>query len=467
MRPFLLTLIGLLLSGAPPAGPAGSSPPSVLTLDSGLHVLLYPHPGSGLVASNVFVGAGSTREEDRFAGSSHFLEHVLFNGTVRRTQEEIYAAADRMGAYNNATTRREYTHYMMVAPSERLAAALDLQADMLLNSTLPPEKFEKERGIVLEELGKDRDDPDYAVERSLDELLYGAMNDFARPVLGTAETIGKLPREDVVAYYRRQYVPGNMRLVLMGDFDRAQALELVRNAFRLEAPAEPEPPLAGEPPLPGPACALAAPGRAVSRPVEAPRVVLEAVLALPAGSPADDAALSLLAWIAGGTKSGRIEGALDREPAVAHDEASAFLRYVEGARHLALRVRLSEGADPRAGAARVLATLESLPTVDAGELDAARTALLAQEISQLEQLHYYAIFQGDRIWHGSEGYGDAYLAALEALDPEALRGAARRFLDEGTLQIAAAGPGLVEADLDLAELCVTNAEGGDHVETSQ
>jgi predicted Zn-dependent peptidase len=442
----------LILGAACSAPPADTSNQEELTLENGIRVLLLPHPGSGLVASNVFVGAGSTREEDRYAGSSHFLEHVLFNGTERRTQEEIYAAADRIGAYNNATTGQEYTHYMMVAPAERLEEALDIQSDMLLHSTLPSEKFEKERGIALEELSKDKDDPDYAQQRVLDELLYGALADFARPVLGTAETISSLPRPTVVEYYARQYVPANMRLVLMGDFEREEALGLVREFFQTGADRRPDEATTSEDPMPGPAYALGSPGRMTMKDVEAPKIRVKLVAEIPEESPEEDAAFALLAQIAGGTKSGRLKRVLEREPAITHEEAEASLLYREGVRLLQLGVRLPEGTDPRESAKRLLATLHSLSKIGEEELEAARTALLAQEVSQLEQLHYYALFQGDRIWHMPQGFTPNYLAALEKTNSGSLGKSAGRLLERARLQIAAAGPGLPTGSQDLSDL---------------
>jgi len=442
-------LLALILSATASAlATAATAPHEEITLENGMRVLLLPHPGSGMIASNVFVGAGSTREEARFAGSSHFLEHVLFNGTTHRTQEELYAAADRIGAYNNATTRQEYTHYMMVAPAERLADALDIQADMLLHSTLPNEKFEKERGIVLEELSKDKDDPNYQLQRSLDNLLYGEGSNFARPVLGTEETIRDLPRASVEEYYKRQYVPSNMRLILMGDFERDAALEIVRQKFLVE----PDHGRASDTPQSAPACVLAAPDHGRSQRIDAPNTVVELVVALHASSPEDEALLSLLAHIAGGTKSGRLERALNASPEVPHNEASASVIYRQGQRQMVLQTRLSADGSPLEAARRMITTVRSLTDIKKGELTAARTTLLSQEVSQIEKLHYYALFQGDRLWHMAEGYTPRFLATIEATDTQTLAEAATRFLADAQLQVVAGGPGVETGNVALGEL---------------
>ncbi len=426
---------------------SSAAPHEELVLKNGMRVLLLPHPGSGMIASNVFVGAGSVYEEARFAGSSHFLEHVLFNGTERRTQEEIYAAADRIGAYNNATTQKEYTHYMMVAPSERLADALDIQTDMLLHSTLPEEKFEKERGIILEELSKDKDDPNYQLQRALDELVYSTGSAHAIPVLGTGETIRDLPRANVLEYYRQQYVPSNMRLILMGDFERDSALKIVREKFRA-APGRETGSAVG-----APAWSASAPGKGASRRIDATNTVVELIVA-PSKMPSaeDDGLLTLLAHIAGGTKSGRLQRALAFAPEVPHDEASASVLYREGKRQLVLQTRLAADDSPVEAARRMIATVRSLNNIRTGELAAARTTLLAQEVSQLEKLHYYALFQGDRLWHMSEGFTPRFLAAIEGTNPEALSEAASRLLDGAQFQVVAVGPGVETGSIALSEL---------------
>ena len=399
---------------AAPTAQANAMLPEEIQLENGLRIVLFPHPGSGMVACNVFVGAGSVCETDVVAGSSHFLEHVLFNGTTQRTQEQLYAAADRIGAYNNASTRQETTHFMIVVPKEQLAAAIDIQSSMLLDSTLPAEKFEKERGIVLEELSKDLDDPETVLERNLEEMLYGPSSPFARPVLGTAETIASLPRDSVVAYYEQHYVPANMRVVLMGEFESEAALQLLEHAFGSKrAPAKSK----GEPMRPvrmsSPRPPLAAPGQFVTRPVEAPKAVVQLTAWVPAASPKDDALLALLVQILSDGENCRVERALKADPAVPHEPVSGSVQYRADSRLVSLRVRLEEGASTQEAAHRLLSAWRSLGSVSASELTAARTALLTQELSQLEQLHYYAIYNGDRLWHMPKGFTTGYLMGLE------------------------------------------------------
>jgi predicted Zn-dependent peptidase len=125
-----------------------------------------------MVASAVVVGAGVVDEPARAGGSSHFLEHLLFDGTTTRTQKELYDAVDRIGAYNNATTREDHTLFTLLVASRHAREGLEIQADMLFRSTIPAESFEKERKIVLEELARDRSDPEYGREQALRRFAY-------------------------------------------------------------------------------------------------------------------------------------------------------------------------------------------------------------------------------------------------------------------------------------------------------
>ena len=204
--------------------------PTDTTLDNGLRVILIPHRANPMIASAVVVGAGVVHEDRRTGGSSHLLEHLLFNGTTTRTQKQFYDAVDRIGAYNNATTREDHTLFTLLVASRHAEEGLGLQADMLFRSTIPAESFEKERKIVLEELAADRRDPAYGRGEAMRASVYAGAP-LERPVLGTEASLASITRESVLAYYRARYVPGNMALVVMGDFDTPAMLDAVRRTF--------------------------------------------------------------------------------------------------------------------------------------------------------------------------------------------------------------------------------------------
>ncbi|MCR4319548.1 MAG: insulinase family protein, partial [Candidatus Brocadiaceae bacterium] len=203
---------------------------SVFYLDNGMEVILVENHANPMIAVVTIVKTGSRNEDAASNGSAHFLEHLLFNGTKTRTQKQIYDEMDFYGGYNNAHTGPDYTNYMILMPKEYIAQGMDIQADMLFNSNLPDEKFEKERGIVIEEIGKSADRPEYQMNNHFQRTFY-AGTPYERPVLGTVSTISHLKREDVWEYYRTWYVPNNMTLMVIGDFSTSEMIELVKKKY--------------------------------------------------------------------------------------------------------------------------------------------------------------------------------------------------------------------------------------------
>ncbi|MFQ6093190.1 MAG: M16 family metallopeptidase, partial [bacterium] len=213
----------------------------VEVLDNGLELILIENHSNPMVASVVVVKTGSCNETPAINGVSHMLEHLLFNGTANRTQQQLYDEMDFYGGYDNATTGKEFTTYMILMPAEHIDKGLDIQADMLFNSVIPPEKLEKERGIVVEEIGKDRDSPDYLADLFFNRKLYRGTS-YALPVLGTPTTITHMSRDQILDYYHRFYVPNNMVALVMGDFETEGMIEKFKQYFGPYPPGELPPP---------------------------------------------------------------------------------------------------------------------------------------------------------------------------------------------------------------------------------
>lgn len=428
----VLALLPFVVGACESASPPPPADPAIeFVTPGGMHVRVLPDPGSGLFASNVFVGAGSTREQAASAGSSHFLEHLLFNGTERRTQEELYAEVDRIGAYNNATTKLEYTHYMMVAPSEVFERALDIQADMLLHSILPSDKFEKEQGIVLEEMSRDEDDPAHERREIITEALFGPESDFARPVLGTRESIAALDRDEVLAYYRQQYVPSNMKLLLMGDFDLANAKSTIERLFDAPAGAA----------RPAPTFVPPTTSMLHRRTVTDDAITIALQLPAPALGHDDYAAVALLVDILGGGEASRLSRAFNDAADLEALEVSAWMQQFQGAGVINVETRLPLGSDADAALALLLREMATLAStgVRASEWTQARNRALSASIREIEQLHYYALMQGDRIWHGPAGFERRLQTAIET-SYDRMDGAAQRWFGEPALEVVIVGP---------------------------
>jgi len=207
----------------------------ILRLENGLDVILMRNPAQPMVGIYTQVKVGSAWEDYRTSGMSHMLEHLLFNGSEKYTQEELYDRADLAGAYNNANTTRFYTNYMMVLPAAEIETGLDLQSQMLFHSLIPAEKFAKEKGIVVGEIVQARDWPGHLTETLLQQVQYEGSS-LELPSIGTKSTIEHMDRDDVYDFYRKWYVPNNMVLTLAGNFDRDQALDLLETTYGAVAP---------------------------------------------------------------------------------------------------------------------------------------------------------------------------------------------------------------------------------------
>jgi len=208
---------------------------SIHKLNNGMDVLLIENKALPMVGVNVVIKTGSAYETYETSGMSHMLEHLLFNGTTTRTQRELYDETDLIGGYNNANTGDYYTNFMMVMPAEHKIAGMEIQADMLFNSILPQEKFEKEKGIVLEEIAQSLSKPATQMEYNLAAELYQG-HSLSLPTLGTYTTIEHMTRDAVNHYYTSTYRPNNMILSAIGNFDSATMLADINRIYGSAAP---------------------------------------------------------------------------------------------------------------------------------------------------------------------------------------------------------------------------------------
>jgi zinc protease len=199
-------------------------------LDNGMQVLLIENPALPMVGANVVVKVGSAYETFATSGMSHMLEHLLFNGTDTLTQKELYDATDKIGGYNNASTGEYYTNYMMVTPAENIYAGMKLQSDMLFHSILPEEKFEKEKGIVMEEIAKSLANSGEQAERNIISIIYKG-HALSLPTLGTYETIKNMKRDDVNDFYKNYYLPNNMIMSVIGNFNKDEMIKQIEEIY--------------------------------------------------------------------------------------------------------------------------------------------------------------------------------------------------------------------------------------------
>ncbi|MCB0731151.1 MAG: insulinase family protein [Ignavibacteriae bacterium] len=209
---------------------------SIFQLDNGIQVMLIEKPSLPMVGINTVVKVGSAYENFATSGMSHMLEHLLFNGTSTMTQKELYDSTDIIGGYNNANTAEYFTNFMMVTPSENIVEGMKLQAAMLFDSVIPEEKFEKEKGIVLEEIAKMLAKSNEQIERNLIPIIYEG-HALSLPTVGTYSTIANMNRDDVYSFYKNYYVPNNMIISVIGNFNSSEMLNNIKEIYGKAKPS--------------------------------------------------------------------------------------------------------------------------------------------------------------------------------------------------------------------------------------
>jgi predicted Zn-dependent peptidase len=221
-------------------------------LPGGLRVVTESLPAVRSVALGIWVGVGSRDEDLSHAGATHYLEHLLFKGTSRRTALEISAEMDAAGGEMNAFTAKEYTCYYARVLDADLPLAVDILSDMVTSSLIAPKDVDAERNVVLEEIAMNEDDPSDTVHEAFTAKLFGD-TPLGRPILGTTDSINAITRDQIFEHYQARYTPEHLVVAAAGNLDHDTVVELVRQAFgaALERSAEPAAPRLGGDHQPG------------------------------------------------------------------------------------------------------------------------------------------------------------------------------------------------------------------------
>jgi predicted Zn-dependent peptidase len=199
-------------------------------LPGGLRVVTEAMPGVRSLSVGVWVPVGSRDETPALAGTSHFLEHLLFKGTTTRSALDIASAMDAVGGEFNAFTEKEHTCFYATVLDRDLELAIDVVSDVVQHATVTAQDVDVERSVVLEEIAMRDDDPADLVFDEFSTALYGD-DPLGRPILGSVTSITALRRAQVHGYYRRRYRPEDMVVAVAGNVSHAQVVRLVRRVF--------------------------------------------------------------------------------------------------------------------------------------------------------------------------------------------------------------------------------------------
>ena len=199
-------------------------------LSNGLEILLNPDKRTKVSAIQMWVKVGSSDETDAEGGMSHVLEHMLFKGTEKRGVGDIAREIESLGGDVNAYTSDDETVFHLVVPAEYTVKGLDIISDMIQNSVLEENEFEKEKKVILEEIKRGQDDPSRRLFKEISKAIY-KKHPYRRPVIGFPEVVSGFSRDSVYNYYKKWYVPNNMVLVVSGNFDKKSVESKIISLF--------------------------------------------------------------------------------------------------------------------------------------------------------------------------------------------------------------------------------------------
>ncbi len=193
-------------------------------------VLIEELPVMRSVSVGILVGYGSKHEEAQKGGLAHFIEHMLFKGTARRSPQQIAEEIDAVGGRINAHTSKEYTSFYTIVLDEHIDLAIDILADMYLNSTFKQEELDRERNVILEEISMYEDTPDEKIHDLAAQNIWDG-HPLGNPIIGTVESVKGLTREDMLNCLKKHYTPDNTIIAIAGNVQTEQVLKLLKEKF--------------------------------------------------------------------------------------------------------------------------------------------------------------------------------------------------------------------------------------------
>ena len=204
-------------------------------LPNGLTVITEQMQHIRSASIGVWLQTGSRDEDPEWNGISHFIEHMVFKGTKHRSAEEIARQVDSIGGNMDAFTAKECICFNVKVLDEHVPVALDILSDLVLNPVFDGSDIARERGVIMEEIKMDEDNPDYLVHEIFTQNFWKD-HPLGKPILGTKETVKRFERDAVLAAYAHRFAPGNIIVSAAGNLDHDRFVELVRGHFEHMTP---------------------------------------------------------------------------------------------------------------------------------------------------------------------------------------------------------------------------------------
>lgn len=199
-------------------------------LPNGIRVITERMPHVRSISVGVWIGTGSREEQPHETGISHFVEHMVFKGTQNRSAEQIARSVDSIGGGLDAFTSKELVSYNVKVLDEHLPEAFDVVTDLVRNPLFEKHDIEKEKGVILEELKMEVDNPEYLLHEIFSSNFWKG-HALGRPILGTKQTIRSFDRDSVEQYYHQFYTPSNILITAAGNLSHRRLLRLAEDRF--------------------------------------------------------------------------------------------------------------------------------------------------------------------------------------------------------------------------------------------
>lgn len=404
------------------------------TLPNGLTLIVDEDHSSPVASVQAWCGTGSIHEADQMgAGLSHILEHMLFKGTKTRGGGEIARQIQDQGGYINAYTSFDRTVYWIDVPSSGATQAVDILADAMMNSTLPVEEYDKEQEVIRREFAMGFDDPNRQSSQQMLRTVF-SQSPFRHPVIGYLDVYNKLTRDDVLAYYKKRYVPNNLTFVVTGDVDAKQILAQVEELFKDQPRQKLEPVyVATEPEQVG--------RRDVHEEFPTELTRLSLAWRIPGLTNPDTPALDLLGNVLGNGRSSILNQTLREKDQVAHSvDSGMYSLQTDGV----FIIQAVTDPDKREAAEKAaLAIVEKIKKdgVTQAELDKARRTMLSDQLSGLATARGKASDLGSNwLLTKNLNFSKDYLDAIARVKVEDLQRVAREYLRDDHVNVTSLNP---------------------------
>jgi len=413
---------------------ATTAPVQKVILDNGLTILVREDHSAPIVTAQAWCRAGSITEGKQMgAGLSHVLEHMLFKGTTTRGVAGIAQEIENKGGYINAYTSFEQTVYYINLPSENWQTSVDILADCVMNATIPEDELKKEKEVILREMAMNVDDPARRANRTLWATAY-TTHPYRHPVIGYPDIYNRISHADVVAYYKKMYVPNNLVFVVVGDITPAEVIAYIRKLtkdFKMGA-IEPSN-------LPAEPAQLSLRERHEEMAVNLSHLHL--AWHVPAFSDPDVYALDVLAIIAGEGRSSRLYREIRQKKGLVHTIGCGS--YTPGYPGI-FEVEATADPDKRAAATAAVRELISQfanKLVTDAEFKKAIKITVANHLEKLKTMEGQASdLASNFILTGDPNFGDTYLENVRKVRPEDIRRVAKTYLTDNNLTITSLNP---------------------------